>query len=132
MDQHYLTSLFEPKSVVVFAGDHGAAKAGVSAYPQDVTWQRVENFLAGGQSMDAHFFNTPVERNLPATLALLELWNTDFLGAETRAVLPYSQSLQLLPSYLQQLEMESNGKRVDRQGQTVDHATAPKSKRRAK
>lgn len=88
----------------------------------------MDNFrrlLAGAAAMDSHFFATPVERNLPATLALLELWNTDFLGAETRALLPYSQSLELLPRYLQQLEMESNGKRVDRDGNPVACATAP-------
>jgi len=88
----------------------------------------MDNFqalLAGGRAMDVHFFNTPVERNLPATLALLELWNVDFLGATTRAVLPYSQSLEYLPRYLQQLEMESNGKRVDQQGHALDYATAP-------
>jgi glucose-6-phosphate isomerase len=88
----------------------------------------MDNFkrlLAGATAMDAHFFDTPVERNLPATLALLELWNTDFLGAETRALLPYSQSLELLPRYLQQLEMESNGKHVDRAGQAVPCPTAP-------
>ncbi len=82
-------------------------------------------FLAGGAAMDAHFFSAPAERNLPLTLALLELWNVNFLGAETRALLPYSQSLELLPSYLQQLEMESNGKQVDRDGKTVAYATAP-------
>lgn len=81
--------------------------------------------LAGAATMDEHFFTTPVEHNLPATLALLELWNTDFLGAETRALLPYSQSLELLPRYLQQLEMESNGKRYDRAGKHVEYATAP-------
>jgi glucose-6-phosphate isomerase len=75
--------------------------------------------------MDAHFFGAPVERNLPLTLALLEVWNTNVLGAETRALLPYSQSLALLPRYLQQLEMESNGKRIDRAGAPLDHATAP-------
>jgi glucose-6-phosphate isomerase len=88
----------------------------------------MDNFrqlLAGGASMDGHFFNTPIERNLPLTLALLELWNVNFLGAQTRALLPYSQSLELLPSYLQQLEMESNGKHVDRTGKTVAYATAP-------
>lgn len=88
----------------------------------------MDNFrqlLAGGAAMDAHFFNTPIERNLPLTLALLELWNVNFLGAETRALLPYSQSLELLPNYLQQLEMESNGKQVDRAGKTVTYATAP-------
>ncbi len=83
------------------------------------------HLLAGGAAMDAHFFSAPAERNLPVTLALLELWNTGFLGAETRALLPYSQSLALLPRYLQQLEMESNGKRVDRDGKTVPYATAP-------
>ena len=81
--------------------------------------------LAGAAAMDEHFFSAPVEQNLPATLALLELWNTDFLGAESRALLPYSQSLELLPSYLQQLEMESNGKHVDRAGHAVNYATAP-------
>lgn len=88
----------------------------------------MDNFrrlLAGAAAMDSHFFETPVECNLPATLALLELWNTDFLGAETRALLPYSQSLELLPRYLQQLEMESNGKRIDRDGNPVAYATAP-------
>ena len=88
----------------------------------------MDNFkrlLAGARAMDAHFFNAPVAQNLPATLALLDVWNTDFLGAETRAVLPYSQSLELLPRYLQQLEMESNGKRVDREGNAITVATAP-------
>jgi glucose-6-phosphate isomerase len=88
----------------------------------------MDNFrqlLAGGAAMDAHFFNTPIERNLPLTLALLEIWNVNFLGAHTRALLPYSQSLSLLPRYLQQLEMESNGKQVDREGHPVSHATAP-------
>ena len=87
-----------------------------------------ENFarlLAGGAAMDEHFFSAPVAQNLPATLALLELWNTDFLGAETRALLPYSQSLELLPRYLQQLEMESNGKAVDRSGDAISIPTAP-------
>ena len=82
-------------------------------------------FLAGGAAMDQHFYDTPVERNFPALLALLEVWNTNFLGAETRAILPYSQSLELLPRFLQQLEMESNGKRIDRNGNVVDYATAP-------
>jgi glucose-6-phosphate isomerase len=81
--------------------------------------------LAGAEAMDKHFFESPVERNMPALLALLEVWNTNFLGGATRVVLPYSQSLEMFPSYLQQLEMESNGKQVDRQGQAVDYATAP-------
>ena len=90
-----------------------------------VGYEKFEQFLAGAAAMDAHFFEAPVERNLPATLALIDLWNTDFLGAETRAFLPYSQSLELLPRYLQQLEMESNGKRVDRDGNPTPWATAP-------
>jgi glucose-6-phosphate isomerase len=90
-----------------------------------VGYDNFEQLLAGARAMDTHFFTTPVERNWPATLALLELWNADFLGAETRALLPYSQSLELLSAYVQQLEMESNGKRVDRSGQAVTVATAP-------
>jgi glucose-6-phosphate isomerase len=90
-----------------------------------VGYANFAQLLAGAHAMDQHFFNTPVERNLPATLALLELWNTDLLGAESRAVLPYSQSLEALPRYLQQLEMESNGKRVDRDGNAILEATSP-------
>ncbi|MDD5177250.1 MAG: glucose-6-phosphate isomerase [Sterolibacterium sp.] len=84
-----------------------------------------EGFLAGGAAMDRHFFNTPPEQNLPATLALLGIWNIDFLSASTQAVLPYSQSLEHLPRYLQQLEMESNGKQIDRAGYPVGCPTAP-------
>jgi glucose-6-phosphate isomerase len=87
-----------------------------------------ENFgklLAGAHAMDEHFFAAPAAANLPGLLALLEIWNSNFLGATNRALLPYSQSLSLLPRYLQQLEMESNGKQVDRQGQALDYATAP-------
>jgi glucose-6-phosphate isomerase len=81
--------------------------------------------LAGAHAMDEHFFSAPVAENLPALLALLEIWNSNFLGAETRAVLPYSQSLALLPRYLQQLEMESNGKQVDRHGMPMECSTGP-------
>ena len=81
--------------------------------------------LAGGHAMDRHFFETPVAQNLPATLALLGIWNADFLEAETLAVLPYSQSLEFFPHYLQQLEMESNGKQVRRDGTPVGCETAP-------
>ena len=82
-------------------------------------------FLDGAAAMDAHFFNTPVERNLPAILALLEIWNSNLLGASTRALLPYAQSLDSLVRYLQQLEMESHGKQVSRDGQPLPHASAP-------
>jgi len=90
-----------------------------------VGFDNFQRFLAGAAAMDAHFFEAKAERNLPFTLALLDVWNLDFLGAETRACLPYSQSLELLPRYLQQLEMESNGKRAARDGQDTGCATAP-------
>ena len=80
---------------------------------------------AGAREMDEHFATAPLERNLPAVLGLLDVWNVNFLGATTRAVLPYDERLRLLPAYLQQLEMESCGKRVTRDGKTVNYATAP-------
>ncbi|MCX7165798.1 MAG: glucose-6-phosphate isomerase [Rhodocyclales bacterium] len=90
-----------------------------------VGFDNFRQLLAGAHAMDEHFFSAPPAENLPGLLALLEIWNTNFLGAENRALLPYSQSLGLLPRYLQQLEMESNGKQVDRQGLPLDCATAP-------
>jgi glucose-6-phosphate isomerase len=84
-----------------------------------------DEFLAGGREVDEHFAAAPIEHNIPALMALIGVWNTNFLGAPSHAVLPYSNALRLLPAYLQQLEMESNGKRVDREGRTVDYATAP-------
>src|SRR5258708_12054092 len=62
---------------------------------------------------------------MPVVLALLEIWCVNFFGTQTRAVIPYSEDLRDLPAYLQQLEMESNGKRVDRDGNEADYATAP-------
>ncbi len=90
-----------------------------------VGFDNFEKLLAGAHAMDEHFFSAPARQNLPGLLALLEIWNTNFLGADNRALLPYSQSLGLLPRYLQQLEMESNGKPVDRQGQALECAVAP-------
>ncbi len=90
-----------------------------------VGYENFTRLLAGAYAMDQHFYTAPVAQNLPATLALLDLWNTNFLGAESRAMLPYSQSLEYLPSYLEQLEMESNGKQVRRDGRPVGCATAP-------
>ena len=81
--------------------------------------------LAGAAEMDEHFAGSPPERNAPVILALLSVWNINFLGAQSRAVLPYSQRLALLPDYLQQLEMESNGKRIGRAGKVLAYATAP-------
>jgi glucose-6-phosphate isomerase len=88
-------------------------------------FERFEEFLKGGNDTDRHFAEAPLEKNVPALMALIGVWNTNFLGAPTHAILPYSNALRLLPSFLQQLEMESNGKRVDRAGRAVDYATAP-------
>ncbi|MCL2298143.1 MAG: glucose-6-phosphate isomerase [Proteobacteria bacterium] len=90
-----------------------------------VGWPRFEQLLAGARSMDKHFASAPAADNLPLTLALLSLWNTHFLGARSAAVLPYSQSLERLPAYLQQLEMESNGKQTDREGQPLAGIACP-------
>jgi glucose-6-phosphate isomerase len=78
-----------------------------------------ERLLAGAQAMDQHFCQTPLKDNLPVLLALLGIWNTNFLGAHTSAIVPYNESLRHLPGYLQQLEMESNGKTVNRDGQPL-------------
>jgi glucose-6-phosphate isomerase len=84
-----------------------------------------QEFLEGAREIDQHFASAPLEKNIPVLMALIGVWNTDFLGCATHAVLPYANALRLLPAYLQQLEMESNGKRVDREGRTVDYSTAP-------
>lgn len=88
----------------------------------------MENFyelLAGAHAMDSHFREAPLEKNMPVILALLGIWNINFLGATTHAVIPYDQYLSLLPAYLQQLEMESNGKHVRINGEVVDYKTSP-------
>jgi len=81
--------------------------------------------LDGFHQMDEHFRTAPFERNLPVLLGLLTVWYTDFFGAETVAVLPYEQYLKRFPAYLQQLTMESNGKRVTLDGAEVNYATGP-------
>jgi len=86
---------------------------------------RFEQLLAGARAMDEHFLAAPLAANMPVLLALLGIWNANFFGARTHAVLPYAEALRELPAYLQQLEMESNGKGVDRAGQRVDYQTAP-------
>ena len=90
-----------------------------------VGFARFEELLAGGHAMDEHFRRAPLERNLPVILALLGVWYRNFLGAESHAVLPYDQHLHRLPAYLQQADMESNGKSVRRDGAPVDYATGP-------
>ena len=83
------------------------------------------DLLAGFHAMDEHFRTAPFERNLPVLMGLLGLWYTDFLGAQTVAVLPYEQYLKRFPAYLQQLTMESNGKHVTLDGTPVDCDTGP-------
>jgi glucose-6-phosphate isomerase len=90
-----------------------------------VGFARFEELLAGAHAMDEHFRSAPLERNLPVILGLLGLWYRDFMGASSHAVLPYDQHLHRLPAYLQQADMESNGKSVQRDGQPVDYDTGP-------
>jgi len=83
------------------------------------------SLLGGFHRMDEHFRTAPFAKNMPVLMGLLAIWNTNFLGAETLAVLPYEQYLKRFPAYLQQLTMESNGKRVTLEGQPVDYQTGP-------
>jgi glucose-6-phosphate isomerase len=87
--------------------------------------QRFREFLAGGHAMDEHFRRAPLEQNLPVRLGLLDVWYRNFHGFASRSIAPYSHGLRRLPAYLQQLEMESNGKRVDSQGQALPFDTSP-------
>lgn len=81
--------------------------------------------LAGAHEMDRHFATQPLEHNLPARLGLLDVWNRNFHGFSSRSIAPYHSALRRLPAYLQQLEMESNGKRVDAQGRPLSQASSP-------
>ncbi|HYF22802.1 MAG TPA: glucose-6-phosphate isomerase [Caulobacteraceae bacterium] len=88
-------------------------------------WEAFERFLDGAAAMDAHFREAPLARNAPVLLALAQIYNRNALNRGARAVVPYAQRLRLLPDFLQQLEMESNGKRVGPDGRGVAKATAP-------
>ena len=90
-----------------------------------VGFEAFEELLAGAHALDRHVLETPLERNAPVLLALLGVWYRNFFGASTVAVLPYDESLEFLPGYLQQADMESNGKGVDRQGEAVAYDTGP-------
>ena len=84
------------------------------------------DFLAGAHALDEHFRTAPIEQNLPMILALVGFWNREFLGCPSVSIAPYHQDLNRFPAYLQQLDMESNGKRVTRAGDTItDYATGP-------
>ncbi len=84
-----------------------------------------EELLEGAHAMDMHFKSAPIEKNMPIILALLGVWYNNFFDAQSHAVMAYNQYLRRLPAYLQQLDMESNGKTIDREGKRVDYLTGP-------
>ncbi|MCF6296376.1 MAG: glucose-6-phosphate isomerase [Flavobacteriaceae bacterium] len=88
-----------------------------------IGFDNFNTFLKGAFSMDEHFKNTPFEKNIPVTLALLSIWYNNFFDTESEVVIPFTQYLEKLPPFLQQLSMESNGKSVDRNGEKVDYQT---------
>ena len=87
--------------------------------------QGFQQFLAGAYEMDQHFQNTPLEQNIPVLMGLLGIWNNNFLNIQTHAVLPYDGRLKYFAAYLQQLEMESNGKSIHLSGEKVVLDTCP-------
>ena len=90
-----------------------------------IGFDRFVELLDGAHSMDRHFIETPLEQNIPVLMAMLGVWYRNFFGASTKAVLPYDQYLRRFPAYLQQGDMESNGKSVDRDGNRVTYRTGP-------
>jgi len=90
-----------------------------------IGFKNFQQFLLGAKSMDDHFQTASPGKNMPVVLALLGIWYNNFLGAQSAAVIPYCQRLAFLPAYLQQLDMESNGKSASLQGLPVDHSTGP-------
>ena len=87
--------------------------------------EQFQQLLNGAKEMDEHFLTAPFVNNMPAMLAMLGIWYTNFHGAQVHGVISYAERLRYLPDYLQQLEMESNGKSINKQGESVDYATAP-------
>ncbi len=89
-----------------------------------IGFERFQELLQGAHEMDLHFRDSLLERNIPVILALISIWYNNFFGAQTEAVIPYDQSMERFPAYLQQASMESNGKGLDRAGQKVSYDTA--------
>ncbi len=87
--------------------------------------EQFDELLEGAYDIDTHFRETPLEKNIPVMMALLGIWYNNFFKIQTTAVLPYDQHLHRFPAYLQQADMESNGKYVDRNGEVVDYTTGP-------
>jgi glucose-6-phosphate isomerase len=90
-----------------------------------IGYERFTELLQGAFEMDKHFREAPFEKNIPVILALIGIWYNNFFGAQTEAILPYDQSMQRFPAYLQQANMESNGKSVSRDGERVEYQTGP-------
>ncbi len=90
-----------------------------------VGYNHFTEFLAGAHAMDSHFRYAPLASNMPVLLGLIGIWNRNFLGFSSVSIAPYLQDLNSFPSYLQQLEMESNGKRIQKNGEPVNHASCP-------
>ncbi|MBN2789828.1 MAG: glucose-6-phosphate isomerase [Candidatus Delongbacteria bacterium] len=90
-----------------------------------IGYDRFEEMMSGASSIDEHFKNTDFENNIPVLLALISIWYINFFGTDSEAVLPYDQYLHRFPAYLQQANMESNGKSVDREGKTLNYSTGP-------
>ena len=91
----------------------------------DLGFDKFKELLDGANDMDRHFIDSPLRNNMPAIMALISVWNTTFLGARSQAILPYDQTLHMLSAYLQQAEMESNGKSVTWDGEEVNYPTVP-------
>jgi len=91
----------------------------------DLGFEQFTALLKGANEMDEHFLNAPMKDNMPVIMALISVWNTTFLGSQSQAILPYDQTLHMLSAYLQQAEMESNGKSVSWDGSEIDYATVP-------
>jgi glucose-6-phosphate isomerase len=91
----------------------------------DLGFDKFTALLKGANEMDQHFIQAPLSKNMPVIMALISVWNTTFLGSQSQAILPYDQTLHMLTAYLQQAEMESNGKSVSWDGDEVSYATVP-------
>ena len=108
-----------------WVGGRFSATSAVGAVPLSLYlgFDNFQKILDGANWLDEHFRNEPFEKNIPVLSALIDIWNINFLGLKTRALLPYSQGLSKLPAHTQQVEMESNGKLVDSDGKPVDFQT---------
>ncbi|QJC37408.1 glucose-6-phosphate isomerase [Enterobacteriaceae endosymbiont of Donacia thalassina] len=89
-----------------------------------IGFNNFQKLLQGANKMDYHFFSTPIEKNIPIIMALISIWYSNFWNTETEAIIPYCDNMRFLPSYLQQLNMESNGKSIDRNGNKIKYQTS--------